>query len=114
MVAIKIIILFFVSYGLTLNLSLAQESDTKSNHSGTPLSAREEEINRLSTITITANPLEPSLLDYGSSVSFLEAEQLKPRAEMSLGETLGLEPGVSSSFGGTGASDFVGRAGEAG
>lgn len=68
------------------------------------LSAREEEIKKLSTIVITANPMEPSLLDYGNSISFLEAEQIKPKAEVSLGETLSLEPGVHTSFGGTASS----------
>ncbi len=78
------------------------------------LSAREHEIKRLSTITINADPMAPSLLGYGSSISYLDSEQIKPKAETSLGETLSLEPGVFSSFGGPASSRPVirGFAGE--
>ncbi len=84
------------------------------NNEDVELSSREQEIKKLSTITITADPLAPSLLEYGSAISHLEAEQIKPLAETSLGETLSLEPGVFSSFGGPASSRPVirGFAGE--
>lgn len=86
---------------LTLSLCLLSNDVYSDDYD---LSARDEEIKKLSTITITANPLEPSLLEYGNSISFLEAEQIKPKAEVSLGETLSLEPGVHSSYGGPASS----------
>jgi len=51
------------------------------NNEDVELSSREQEIKKLSTITITADPLAPSLLEYGSAISHLEAEQIKPLAE---------------------------------
>lgn len=103
----KIFYLSLASLLLLATKTIAEEDNLD-------LSAREEEIKRLSTIVITANPLEPSLLEYGNSISYLEAEQIKPKAETSLGETLSLEPGVNSSFGGPASSRPVirGLAGE--
>lgn len=58
----------------------------------------------LPTITVSANPLAPSLLEYGKPISIMEEDELERRMEPTLGETLRLEPGVRSSFFGQGSS----------
>jgi iron complex outermembrane recepter protein len=65
-------------------------------------------------ITITANPGVPSLLEYGQAVSVLEKKDITRKSEISLGETLRNEAGVSSSYAGPGASRPIvrGNAGE--
>lgn len=58
----------------------------------------------LPPITVFANPLNPSLFEYGKPVSVMGEEEIQSRLESTLGETIGLEPGVRSSFFGPGAS----------
>lgn len=58
----------------------------------------------LPTITVSANPLAPSLLEYGKPISIMEEDEVERRMEGTLGETLRLEPGVRSSFFGQGSS----------
>jgi iron complex outermembrane receptor protein len=75
----------------------AQIAQGQSNSSGT---AAEE----LPPITVSANPLNPSLLEYGKPISVVGEEEIESRMEATLGETIRLEPGVRSSFFGQGAS----------
>ena len=63
-----------------------------------------EQANELPTIRVSANPLSPSLLEYGKPISVLDKEDLESNLESTLGEALRLEPGVRSSFFGQGAS----------
>lgn len=58
----------------------------------------------LTTITISANPLAPSIVEYGKAASIMRKDEIQQRSSSTLGETIGLEPGVSSSFFGQGAS----------
>lgn len=65
---------------------------------------RPEEPASVVEITITANPLEPSLLESGHPVSLLDRDQVIQRNQSTLGETINLEPGVTSSYSGPGSS----------
>lgn len=56
------------------------------------------------TITVSANPLAPSLVEYGKAASIMRQDDIRERASPTLAETIGLEPGVSTSFSGQGAS----------
>ena len=77
-------------------------------------SPRERETRALTEITITADPFNPSLLDYGSPVSVLKKDEVVKKGQTTIGETIANEPGVSSSYFGPGASRPVirGNAGE--
>lgn len=74
----------------------------------------QESVPALPPVTISANPLNPSLLEYGKPLSVMGEEEIQSRMEPTLGETVRLEPGVRSSFFGQGASRPVirGFAGE--
>jgi iron complex outermembrane recepter protein len=65
-------------------------------------------------ITITSKPGAPSLLEYGQAVTVLEKSDLTRKSDISIGETLRNEAGVSSSYSGPGTSRPVirGNAGE--
>ncbi len=68
-----------------------------------------------SSLHITADPLIPTLSQYGTPASMLDKNELViNKSETTIGETLGLEPGVSSSYFGPGASRPIirGNAGE--
>jgi iron complex outermembrane receptor protein len=66
------------------------------------------------SILITANPQQPSILEYSKPASVMTREQLITRGETTLGEALQLQPGMSSTYFGPGASRPVirGFAGE--
>ena len=55
-------------------------------------------------VTVSADPLNPSLLEYGKPVSVMDEEQIESGLQSTLGETIRLQPGVRSSFFGQGAS----------
>jgi iron complex outermembrane receptor protein len=55
-------------------------------------------------VTVSADPLNPSLLEYGKPVSVMDEEQIESGLQSTLGETIRLAPGVRSSFFGQGAS----------
>ena len=55
-------------------------------------------------ITITADPFNHSLLEHSSPATVLENDEVLLKSEPTLGETIGKEPGVSSSYFGPGAS----------
>ena len=55
-------------------------------------------------VTVSADPLNPSLLEYGKPVSVMDEEQIEAGLQSTLGETIRLQPGVRSSFFGQGAS----------
>ena len=61
-------------------------------------------ISELPPVTVSANPLNPSLLEYGKPISVMDEQEIESRVESTLGETIRLEPGVRSSFFGQGAS----------
>lgn len=61
-------------------------------------------VSGLPRIVIHADPLEPSILEYGKPISVLSEEEIENRSASTLGEALRLEPGVRSSFFGQGAS----------
>ncbi|MCI5064125.1 TonB-dependent receptor [bacterium] len=75
---------------------------------GISLSAGAEEnesaLSELPPVTVSANPLNPTLLEYGKPISVMGREEIESRMESTLGETIRLEPGVRSSFFGQGAS----------
>lgn len=58
----------------------------------------------LAPVVVTANPLESSLFDLAPSATVLEGQRLRLRAQSTLGETLGTEPGVTSTYFGPNAS----------
>lgn len=97
-----IIALFWVSSGLAQvkNSPLEKISD--------------REHRNLTEITITADPFNPSLLEHSRPVTVLEKKDIVKKAEPTIGETIGKELGVSSSYFGPGASRPVirGNAGE--
>ncbi len=104
-------ILAVVFPGNTVN---ADDSETDISQKKITKSPREKEIEHLSTITITADPRNKSLLEHTQPVSILTKEDLILRSDISLGETLATEAGVSSSYFGPGSSRPVirGFAGE--
>ena len=55
-------------------------------------------------VTVSANPLNPSLLEYGKPVSVMDEEQIESGLQSTIGETIRLAPGVRSSFFGQGSS----------
>ena len=59
---------------------------------------------QLPAITVTASPLNQSLLEYGKPVSVMDEDEIAGSLHSTLGETVGQEPGVRSSFFGQGAS----------
>ncbi|MCB0344327.1 MAG: TonB-dependent receptor [Bdellovibrionales bacterium] len=65
---------------------------------------REHEIHDLTEIRISADPFNPSLLEYSSPVTVVEKKKLVEQSEPTIGETLSKEPGVSSTYYGPGAS----------
>ena len=68
-------------------------------------SVREHEIHELTEMYITANPLNPSLLEHGSPASIIDEDTLIiRRSEPTIGATVDKELGVNSSFFGAGAS----------
>jgi iron complex outermembrane recepter protein len=77
-------------------------------------SSREKELEQLTKITITADPRNKSLLEYTQPASVVTKEELILRSDLTLGETLATEPGVSSTYFGPGSSRPVirGFAGE--
>lgn len=81
-----------------------------------PVSASQEVSSPIPStqIRITAKAGAPSLLEYGQATSVLEKNDLTRKSEVSLGETLRNEVGVSSSYTGPGTSRPVirGNAGE--
>lgn len=68
----------------------------------------------MSEIVITADPLRPGILEYGTAASVVDRDVVLLRGKSSLGETLSSEPGVSSTYFGPGASRPVirGNSGE--
>lgn len=58
----------------------------------------------LSPVVVTANPVGSSLFDLAAPASVLEGPRLRARAQSTLGETLGGEAGVTSSYFGPNAS----------
>ncbi|MCO6429269.1 MAG: TonB-dependent receptor [Deltaproteobacteria bacterium] len=78
------------------------------------VSAQERTPEELPEITVTADPLSTGLLDYGKPVSVLDEIEIGRRSGTTLGDAVGLEPGVHSSSFGQGASRPVirGFAGE--
>ncbi|HMO17399.1 MAG TPA: TonB-dependent receptor [Oligoflexia bacterium] len=77
-------------------------------------SRSEQELKNLTTITITADPRNPSLLEHSQPVSVLTGDDLNRKTQTSLGETLSLEPGLRSNYFGPAASRPVirGNAGD--
>lgn len=75
---------------------------------------KKNEIKKLKDIVITATPFDASLFDYSKAVSILDKEEIQKKGEFSLGETISLEPGVSSTYFGPASSRPVirGNAGE--
>lgn len=84
----------FLGSLILANPLLAEEEDE----------VRKKEIQKLTEITITAEPLAPSILEYTQPASVVEEKELRVLAEPSIGETVGLEPGVHSSYFGPGSS----------
>jgi iron complex outermembrane recepter protein len=64
----------------------------------------EEEIEQIPSISVTADPFNTSLFEYGKPVSVMDEDDIESKMQSTLGETISLEPGVSSSFFGQGAS----------
>jgi iron complex outermembrane recepter protein len=81
-------------------ISQAEDKNSDSKTESKPL----KDIFELPEITVSAAPLSPSLSEYGSAISVIDEKELKKRSTTTLGETISLEPGVSSSFFGQGAS----------
>lgn len=91
--------------------SRARVAEEASSNSG---SVRQEEIESLSAIRITADPFTPSLAEYASPATVVEKKDILRQGETTIGETLRNQPGVSSTYFGPGASRPVirGNAGE--
>ncbi|MCB0330068.1 MAG: TonB-dependent receptor [Bdellovibrionales bacterium] len=67
-------------------------------------SPQKKDSNHYAEIVVTADPLEPSLLESGHPASVLNREDIVRKSQSTIGETIGLEPGVRSSYFGPGAS----------
>lgn len=67
-------------------------------------SIREKEIESLGKISITATHYDKSILEYTSPATVLTQDELKLKSDLTIGETLSKEPGVSSSYNGPGSS----------
>ncbi len=91
----------------------AQQESLDDNATSEASVAAEEEASP-TEITITADPFNHSLLEHSSPASVLGKDEVLRRAEATIGETIGSEPGVSSSYFGPGASRPVirGNAGD--
>ncbi len=59
---------------------------------------------RLDEIVVTASPFARTLFEQAQPVTILTGDRLKLRLESTVGETLGREPGISSTYFGPGAS----------
>ena len=94
--------------------AVADEPFVTDNGSDREGGAGERELRLLTEITITASPFAPSLLEYNRPATVLDREEITEKAQTTIGETIGNEPGVSSSYFGPGASRPVirGNAGE--
>ena len=58
----------------------------------------------LDAVVITASPFLHTLFEQAQPVTFLSGDNLKLRLESTVGETLGREPGITSTYFGPGAS----------
>lgn len=87
--------LFRIVIALILGIGLGRESLCEE---------KAPAVSGLPRIVIHADPLEPSVLEYGKPISVLSEEEIENRSATTLGEALRLEPGVRSSFFGQGAS----------
>ncbi len=95
--AFSLFILCFIA--LAVNTASAQEHTPDDGHS-----VREHEIHKLTEIKISADPFNPSLLEYSSPASVVDKEELVKESQTTIGETLSNEPGVRSTYFGPGAS----------
>jgi len=66
--------------------------------------AQEDPHQNPAELTITADPFNHNLLQHSSPASIIGKKDLQLRGETTLGETIGLEPGVRSTYFGPGAS----------
>ena len=98
-------VFFAVFVQCFINSAFAQDSQD---------SVVEQEQNRLTNITISADPFNHNLLEHVSPVTVIEKKELLLKAQTTIGETLAREPGVSSSYFGPGASRPIirGKAGD--
>ena len=58
----------------------------------------------LPPISVTADPLESGLLEFGKPATVLNEDEIVSKSQSTLGQTLALEPGVRGSFFGPGSS----------
>jgi iron complex outermembrane receptor protein len=99
----------------TLNVAAEMEETVDETKNKTEKkSPSQKELELLSTITITADPRNRSILEYTQPASVIRKEELITSGGLTLGESLSNEPGVSSSYFGPGSSRPVirGNAGE--
>ena len=101
--------LFFISQilGFGSSSAFAEESaeqKTENEDVAGEVNFTEEEKRSLTEITITADPFNHSLLEHSSPATVLSGDEVMKKAEPTIGETIGKEPGVSSSYFGPGSS----------
>ncbi len=95
-----------IAYLLLLSpLNILAEDQMGHNHN---------EPEEMTTITINADPRDQSLLDSTDPISVMDSNEIRVRAETTLGETLSSQPGVNSNYFGPGSSRPVirGNSGE--
>jgi iron complex outermembrane recepter protein len=69
-----------------------------------PAAAAEADVSELPPVVVSASPTPNSLFDLAQPVTVLEGEHLRNRLAPTLGETLGREPGIHSTYYGPNAS----------
>ena len=110
----KIIRIFRFSILALLLLQTFSISFVLADEKANEQSKANKEKHHLTEIIITADPFNHSLLEHSSPASVIRDEELISKTEITIGETVGKEPGVSSSYFGPGASRPVirGNAGD--
>lgn len=84
--------------------AFAEEEKREQKNTTEQESVTEKERQLMTEIIITADPLNHNLLEHSSPVSVLEKKELLLNTETTIGETIGKQPGVSTSYFGPGAS----------
>ena len=108
-VLILIIFITFLRTGMHKQLSIllmitSIVSPTAALYADDESTVGTSEAQKLPSITVSADPLNPSLLEYSKPISVMDEDQIDSRLQSTLGETIRLEPGVRSSFFGQGSS----------
>jgi len=102
---VRTLFLLSIFQFFTINISPAFGEDSAEQ---AQISERESkavrEKHHLTEITITADPFNHNLLEHSSPASVLTKDELRLKTETTIGETIGKEPGVSTSYFGPGSS----------